>query len=57
MHQVGSFLGGWLGGYLYDKTGSYDMVWYISIMLSVVAAALNWPIQERPVARLQGAQA
>ncbi len=57
VHQVGSFLGGWLGGYLYDKTGSYDMVWYISIMLSVVAAALNWPIQERPVARLQGAQA
>lgn len=54
VHQVGSFLGGWLGGYLYDKTGSYDLVWYISIGLSLVAAALNWPIQERPVARLQG---
>ncbi len=57
IHQVGSFLGGWLGGYLYDKTGSYDIVWHISIALSVLAAALNWPIQERPVARLQGAQA
>ncbi|MFA5488254.1 MAG: MFS transporter [Candidimonas sp.] len=57
MHQVGAFLGGWLGGYLYDKTGSYDVVWYICILLSVLAAVLNWPIQERPVARLQGAQA
>lgn len=57
VHQVGSFLGGWLGGYLYDKTGSYDLVWYISIGLSLVAAALNWPIQERPVARLQGVPA
>lgn len=57
VHQLGSFLGGWLGGYLYDKTGSYDMVWYISVLLSLVAAALNWPIQERPVARLQGVSA
>jgi predicted MFS family arabinose efflux permease len=54
-HQIGSFLGGWLGGYLFDRTGSYDMVWYISIILSVVAAALNWPIREQAVARLQGA--
>ncbi len=57
MHQVGAFLGGWLGGFLYDRTGSYDLVWYLSIALSVVAAALNWPIQERPVARLQGVAA
>lgn len=57
VHQVGAFLGGWLGGYLYDKTGSYDVVWHISIALSLLAAALNWPIQERPVARLQGARA
>lgn len=57
MHQVGSFLGGWLGGYVYDRTGSYDLVWYISVLLGVLAAALNWPVQERPVARLQGVQA
>lgn len=53
-HQLGSFLGGWLGGYLFDRTGSYDMVWYISIGLSVMAAALNWPIKEQAVVRLQG---
>lgn len=57
MHQVGAFLGGWLGGYLYDRTGSYDIVWYMSIGLSVLAAVLNWPIQERPVVRPQGAPA
>ncbi|WP_372702430.1 MFS transporter [Castellaniella sp.] len=56
-HQLGSFLGGWLGGYLFDQTGSYDMVWYISIVLSFVAAALNWPIREQPVLRLQGVPA
>ncbi|MBV7562334.1 MULTISPECIES: MFS transporter [unclassified Pseudomonas] len=56
-HQLGSFMGGWLGGYLYDHTGSYDLVWQISIGLSVLAAALNWPVREQPVARLQGAQA
>ena len=54
-HQLGSFLGGWLGGYLYDTTGSYDLVWQISIGLSLMAAALNWPVREVPVARLQGA--
>ncbi|MGG4603915.1 MFS transporter [Paenalcaligenes sp. Me131] len=52
LHQLGSFLGGWLGGYMFDKTGSYDMVWYISIVLSLVAAALNLPIKEKPVVRL-----
>ncbi|WP_313117614.1 MFS transporter [Ectopseudomonas guguanensis] len=52
-HQLGSFLGGWLGGYLYDTTGSYDLVWQISIGLSLMAAALNWPVREVPVARLQ----
>ena len=56
-HQIGSFLGGWLGGYLFDKTGTYDLVWQIAIVLSLLAAALNWPIKERPVARLQGAAA
>ncbi|MBM7059516.1 MFS transporter [Pseudomonas sp. UL073] len=52
-HQLGAFLGGWLGGYLYDHTGSYDLVWQISIGLSLMAAVLNWPVRERPVARLQ----
>lgn len=51
-HQVGAFLGGWLGGYLYDVAGSYDAVWAITMGLSVVAAALNLPIRERPVPRL-----
>jgi MFS family permease len=52
-HQLGSFLGGWLGGYLYDRTGSYQLVWQICIALSVMAALLNWPVREQPVARLQ----
>jgi predicted MFS family arabinose efflux permease len=54
-HQVGAFLGGWLGGRAYDQTGSYDAVWALAIGLSLVAAALNWPIREQPVARLQAA--
>jgi MFS family permease len=54
-HQVGAFLGGWLGGRAYDQTGSYDAVWAVSIGLSLVAAALNWPIREQPVARLLAA--
>ncbi|WP_263146504.1 MFS transporter [Pseudomonas sp. RIT-PI-AD] len=52
-HQLGAFLGGWLGGYLYDHTGSYQWVWHLSIALSLLAAVLNWPVRERPVARLQ----
>jgi predicted MFS family arabinose efflux permease len=54
-HQIGSFLGVWLGGYLYDKTGSYDVVWYIAIGLGVAAALINLPIRETPLAR-PGAQ-
>jgi len=46
-HQLGSFAGGWLGGWLYDRTGSYDMAWSIAIGLSILAAVLNWPITER----------
>ncbi len=49
-HQVGSFFGGWLGGYLYDRTGSYDVVWWIAIALSLLAALLNLPIRETPMA-------
>ncbi|MBS5840719.1 MAG: MFS transporter [Pseudomonas sp.] len=52
-HQLGAFLGGWLGGVVYDKTGSYDLIWHVSIGLSLLAAALNVPVRERPVARLQ----
>jgi MFS family permease len=52
-HQLGAFLGGWLGGVVYDHTGNYDLIWHVSIALSLVAAALNWPVRERPVARLQ----
>jgi MFS family permease len=49
-HQLGSFAGGWMGGWLYDRTGSYDMAWGIAIGLSVLAAVLNWPITERSLA-------
>jgi len=52
-HQLGSFLGGWLGGVVYDRTGNYDLIWQVAILLSLLAAALNWPVRERPVARLQ----
>ena len=55
-HQVGSFLGVWLGGKLFDMTGSYDVVWWIAILLGVLAAALHLPIDERPLARRAAAQ-
>jgi MFS family permease len=47
-HQVGAFLGVWLGGLLYDRTGSYDVVWWIGVALGIYAAIVHWPIQERP---------
>ena len=47
-HQIGSFMGVWLGGYLYDSTGSYDIVWYIAIALGVLAGLVNLPIREHP---------
>ena len=56
-HQVGSFCGLWLAGVLYDATKSYDLMWWISIALGLFAAAVHWPIQERPVARLAAATA
>ena len=55
-HQLGSFFGGWMGGWLHDRTGSYDLVWQIAIALSLMAAVLNWPIREQPVERLREAQ-
>jgi MFS family permease len=50
-HQVGSFLGVWLGGRLYDMTGSYDLVWWIAIGLGLFAAVVNLPIRERALLR------
>jgi MFS family permease len=50
-HQVGGFLGVWLGGVLYESTGSYDVVWWLSILLGVFSALVNLPIVEKPVAR------
>ena len=50
-HQIGSFLGVWLGGLLYDRTGSYDVVWYLAIALGVFAAIVNLPVREAPIAR------
>lgn len=51
-HQIGAFLGSWLGGLNYDVTGDYNAVWYTSILLGLLAAALHWPIRDQPVARL-----
>jgi len=56
-HQIGSFLGAWLGGYFYDIYHSYEIMWWISIMLSLIAALFHWPIREVPVPRLQARSA
>jgi len=50
-HQIGSFLGVWLGGVLYDRTGSYDIVWYLTIALGVFAGLINLPVREAPIQR------
>ena len=51
-HQVGAFIGVWMAGRLFDATKSYEAMWWISIALGVISALLNWPIKEKPVARL-----
>ena len=51
-HQVGSFLGGWGAGRLYDVRGNYDLVWWISVGLGIFAALIHWLIREKPVERL-----
>ncbi|MCO5063032.1 MAG: MFS transporter [Rhizobiaceae bacterium] len=51
-HQIGSFLGVWLGGYLYDRFGTYDPVWWLGVALGVFAALVHWPIREAPAPRL-----
>ncbi len=50
-HQIGSFMGVWLGGYLYDRTGSYDVVWYIAIALGIFAGLVNLPVKEAAIQR------
>jgi predicted MFS family arabinose efflux permease len=56
-HQIGGFIGVWLGGWTFERTGSYDMLWWLGIGLALAAAALTWPIDERPMAvrRAEGA--
>ena len=56
-HQVGGFLGVWLGGVFFERTGSYDMVWWLAILLGLLSAVINLPIVEKPVARPAAAPA
>ena len=55
-HQIGAFFGGWLGGVAFDKTGSYNSMWYASIALGLIAALLHWPIRDQPMERLVAPQ-
>ncbi len=48
-HQIGSFLGAWLGGYLFETTGSYTLMWQLAVLLGLIAALLHWPIRDDPV--------
>lgn len=52
-HQLGSFVGAWLGGKFFVTTGSYDMIWWIGVLLGLMAAALHFPINDKPVVRQQ----
>jgi MFS family permease len=52
VHQIGSFIGSWIGGRLFDNYGSYDLMWWICVALGIIAALLHMPIIEKPVARL-----
>ena len=54
-HQLGSFLGVWLGGKLFDETGSYNVVWWLGVALGLFAALVHLPIDERPATRLAAA--
>jgi len=56
-HQVGGFLGVWLGGLVFERTGSYDAIWWLSVLFGVLSAIINLPIVEKPVARLAPAAA
>jgi predicted MFS family arabinose efflux permease len=50
-HQIGSFIGVWLGGSLYDSTGSYELAWWVAIIFGLIAALLHWPIKDAPLDR------
>ena len=52
-HQVGGFLGVWLGGVLFERTGSYEVIWWLSIALGIISAVINLPIVEKPVVRAE----
>lgn len=52
-HQVGGFAGAWLAGYVYDLFQSYEIMWWLNVVLGLISAALHWPIDERPVERLR----
>jgi predicted MFS family arabinose efflux permease len=56
-HQVGGFLGAWLGGLAFEATGSYNVVWWLSVFFGVASAVINLPIVEKPVARPTAATA
>jgi predicted MFS family arabinose efflux permease len=56
-HQVGSFVGVWLGGYVFDVTGDYDLVWYLGIILGLASAAIHLPITEIAAGNFQPARA
>ena len=53
-HQLGSFSGVWLGGFLHDRTGSYDSLWWAGVALGLLAALIHIPIDERPLPRILG---
>jgi predicted MFS family arabinose efflux permease len=56
-HQVGGFLGVLLGGFAFERTGSYDSVWWLSVLFGVLSALINLPIVEKPVVRAAAAPA
>ena len=56
-HQVGSFVGSWLGGVIYDATGSYGFMWWLNVAAALFAFAVNWLIREEPVDTGQAAPA
>ena len=55
-HQIGSFFGVWLGGYFYDTTGSYDIIWWAAVIIAVITALIHIPINDGPVLRLRNTQ-
>jgi predicted MFS family arabinose efflux permease len=56
-HQIGAFAGAWIGGVVFDMTGSFDLVWILSIALGVAAAVVNMPIEDSPLRRTAAPEA